>query len=137
MSYISMCRKHKRKRKKTLENVPLVNEFLDVFLKDLPGIAPSWAVDFVIELEPGVGPISKAPYRMAPAELKEIKVQLQDLLDKGFIWLNVSPWGAPVLFVKKKVLGYGACCLFIAWSTVISGKAIFGKAISGKTIYGK
>ncbi|XP_022931755.1 uncharacterized protein LOC111438022 [Cucurbita moschata] len=73
-----------RGKKKTLVNVP-INEFLDVFPDDLPGIPPSRAVDFIIELEPGTGPISKAPYRMAPVELKELKVQLQDLLDKGFI----------------------------------------------------
>ncbi|KAL0543937.1 hypothetical protein IC582_019043 [Cucumis melo] len=59
-------------------------------------------IDFAIELEPGTAPISRAPYRMALAELKELKVQLQELLDKGFIRLSVSPWGAPVLFVKKK-----------------------------------
>ena len=76
--------------------------FLDVFSDDLPGIPPSQAIDFVLELEPRTGPISKAPYRMAPTELKELKVQLQDLLDKGFIRPSVSSWGAPVLFVKKK-----------------------------------
>ena len=64
-----------RKKEKTLENVPIVNEFLDVFPDDLPGITPSQAVDFVIELKPGTGPISKAPYRMTPAELKELKAQ--------------------------------------------------------------
>ena len=79
-----------------------VNEFPNVYPDDLPVIPPSRAVDFIIELEPGTGPISKAPYRMAPAELKELKAQLQDLLDKAFIRPSVSPWGAPVLFVKKK-----------------------------------
>ena len=59
-------------------------------------------MEFTIELVPGTAPISKAPYRMAPVELKELKEQLQDLLDKGFIKPSVSPWGAPVLFVKKK-----------------------------------
>ncbi|TYK29809.1 ty3-gypsy retrotransposon protein [Cucumis melo var. makuwa] len=66
------------------------------------GLPPSREIDFAIELQPGTAPISRAPYRMAPAELKELKVQLQELLDKGFIRPNVSPWGAPVLFVKKK-----------------------------------
>ncbi|KAA0026003.1 ty3-gypsy retrotransposon protein [Cucumis melo var. makuwa] len=65
-------------------------------------ILPPREVDFAIELESGTAPILRAPYRMAPAELKELKVQLQELLDKGFIWPSVSPWGAPVLFVKKK-----------------------------------
>ena len=53
-------------------------------------------------MQPGTTPISQAPYRMAPAELKELKIQLQELLDKGYIRPSVSPWGAPVLFVKKK-----------------------------------
>ncbi|KAA0056645.1 ty3-gypsy retrotransposon protein [Cucumis melo var. makuwa] len=66
------------------------------------GLPPPREIDFVIELEPDTAPISKAPYRMAPVELKELKVQLQELLDKGFIRPSVSPWGAPVLFVKKK-----------------------------------
>ncbi|KAL0554431.1 hypothetical protein IC582_008352 [Cucumis melo] len=66
------------------------------------GLPPHREVEFAIELEPGTVPISRAPNRMAPAELKELKVQLQELLDKGFIRPSVSPWGAPVLFVKKK-----------------------------------
>ncbi|XP_022157022.1 uncharacterized protein LOC111023849 [Momordica charantia] len=70
--------------------------------KDLPGLPPSREVDFCIELLPGTAPISKAPYRIAPAELKKLKLQLEELLDKGFIRPSVSPWGAPVLFVKKK-----------------------------------
>ena len=89
--------------------MPIVNEFPDVFSDDLPGIPPSRAVNFVIELEPGTEPISKAPYRMAPVELKERKAQLQDLLDKGFIRPSVSPWGALVLFVKKKDVSMRLC----------------------------
>ena len=58
--------------------------------------------EFTIDLAPRTAPISKAPYKMAPLELKELKIQLQELLDKGFIRPSVSPWGAPVLFVKKK-----------------------------------
>ena len=63
---------------------------------------PQREIEFVIDLAPGAEPVSKAPYRMAPAELKELKVQLQELLDLGFIRPSHSPWGAPVLFVKKK-----------------------------------
>ena len=85
-----------------LGDVPVVNEFLEVFLEDLPGLPPDREIEFVIDLIPGTAPISKAPYRMAPSELKELKVQLQELLDKGFIRPSFSPWGAPVLFVKKK-----------------------------------
>ena len=84
-----------------LEDIPVVREFLDVFPKELPGLPPDREVEFSIDLLPGTGPISKAPYRMAPTELRELKVQLQELLDKGFIRPSVFPWGAPILFVKK------------------------------------
>ncbi|KAL0536830.1 hypothetical protein IC582_025792 [Cucumis melo] len=84
------------------EDVPVVKEFLDVFLDDLSGLPPDREIEFTIELLPGTAPISQAPYRMAPSELKELKMQLQELVDKGYIRPTVSPWGAPVLFVKKK-----------------------------------
>ncbi|KAL0540204.1 hypothetical protein IC582_024437 [Cucumis melo] len=86
----------------SLSSEPVVRDYLDVFPEELPGLPPHREVEFAIELEPGTVPISRAPYRMAPAELKELKIQLQELLDKGFIRPSVSPWGAPVLFVKKK-----------------------------------
>ncbi|KAL0561592.1 hypothetical protein IC582_002026 [Cucumis melo] len=86
----------------SLSSEPVVRDYPDVFLEELPGLPPHREVEFAIELEPGTVPISRAPYRMAPAELKELKVQLQELLDKRFIRPSVSPWGAPVLFVKKK-----------------------------------
>ncbi|KAL0551919.1 hypothetical protein IC582_011012 [Cucumis melo] len=86
----------------SLSSEPMVRDYPDVFPEELPGLPPHREVEFAIELEPGTVPISRAPYRMAPAELKELKVQLQELLDKGFIRPSVSPWGAPVLFVKKK-----------------------------------
>ncbi|TYJ97414.1 pol protein [Cucumis melo var. makuwa] len=86
----------------SLSSEPVVREYPDIFPDELPGLSPLREIDFAIELEPGTAPISKALYRMAPAELKELKVQLQELLDKGFILPSVSPWGAPVLFVKKK-----------------------------------
>nr|GFB75215.1 putative reverse transcriptase domain-containing protein [Tanacetum cinerariifolium] len=79
-----------------------VFEFPDVFPDELPGIPPVREVEFNIERIPGAEPISKTPYRMAPIELKELKDQLQELLERGFIRPSVSPWGAPVLFVKKK-----------------------------------
>ena len=99
---ILACAIDVRGKEKTLENVSIVNEFPNVYMDDLPGIPPSQAVDFIIEFELGTGPISKAPYRMALAELKELKAQLQDLRDKGFIQPSIFPWGAPVLFVQKK-----------------------------------
>ncbi|KAL0546548.1 hypothetical protein IC582_016459 [Cucumis melo] len=86
----------------SLSSEPVVRDYPDVFLEELSELPPHREIEFAIELEPGTVPISRAPYRMAPAELKELKVQLQELLDKGFIRPSVSPWGAPVLFVKKK-----------------------------------
>ncbi|XP_069145837.1 uncharacterized protein [Solanum lycopersicum] len=86
----------------SIDSVPVVSEFLDVFPEDLPGVPPLREIDFGIDLEPDTKPISIPPYRMAPAELKELKLQLKDLTDKGFIQPSISPWGAPVLFVKKK-----------------------------------
>ena len=84
-----------------LEDIPIFREFSDVFLNDLPGIPPDREIDFQIELAPRTKPISKAPYRMAPLELKELKVQIEELVSKGFVRLSTSPWGAFVLFVKK------------------------------------
>ncbi|KAL0540223.1 hypothetical protein IC582_024456 [Cucumis melo] len=86
----------------SLSSEPVVKDNPDVFPEELPGLRPHREIEFSIEMEPGTVPISRAPYRMAPTELKELKVQLQELLDKGFIRRSVSPWGAPVLFVKKK-----------------------------------
>ncbi|TYK23829.1 gag protease polyprotein [Cucumis melo var. makuwa] len=86
----------------SLSSEPVVREYPDVFPDELLGLPPPREIDFAIELESGTAPILRAPYRMAPAELKELKIQLQELLDKGFIRPSVSPWGAPVLFVKKK-----------------------------------
>ncbi|KAD5317689.1 hypothetical protein E3N88_17635 [Mikania micrantha] len=87
---------------KELNDVPVVRDFPDVFPDDLPGIPCDRDVEFKIDLIPGAKPIAKAPYRLAPSELKELMTQLQDLLDKGFIRPSISPWGAPILFVKKK-----------------------------------
>ncbi|WMV08531.1 hypothetical protein MTR67_001916 [Solanum verrucosum] len=86
----------------SLEKIPVVNEFSDVFPEDLPELPLIREIDFGINLAPDTLPISIPPYRMAPAKLKELKQQLQDLLDKSFIRPSISPWGAPVLFVKKK-----------------------------------
>jgi hypothetical protein len=85
-----------------LEDIPVVCEYPDVFPDDLPSMPLDRDVEFVIELQPGTGPISKRPYRMPPKELVELKIQLQELLDKGYIRPSSSPWGSPTLFVKKK-----------------------------------
>ena len=80
----------------------MVHEFLDVFPEELPGLPPEREIKFCMDVVPGTDPISMPPYRMTPIELKELKEQLQELLDNGFIRPSTSPWGAPVLFVKKK-----------------------------------
>uniref|UniRef100_A0A1S4BAS6 RNA-directed DNA polymerase homolog n=1 Tax=Nicotiana tabacum TaxID=4097 RepID=A0A1S4BAS6_TOBAC len=85
-----------------LQSVPIVREFLEVFPDDLFGFPPERIIGFGIDLMLGTQPISIPPYRMAPTELNELREQLKDLLDKGFIRPSVSPWGASVLFVKKK-----------------------------------
>ena len=85
-----------------IRNLPIVNEFPEVFPNDVPGLPPERELEFSIETYPGTGPISIAPYRMSPTELAELKKQLQELLEKQFIRPSVSPWGAPVLLVKKK-----------------------------------
>ena len=85
-----------------IADIPVVRDFPDVFPDELPGLPPDREIEFTIELAPGTEPVSKAPYRMAPVEMKELAAQLQELLDKGVIRPSVSPWGAPVLFVKKK-----------------------------------
>ena len=85
-----------------LRSTSRVCEYVDVFPDELPGLPPQRVVDFGIELHPGTSPISMTPHRMAPVELQELRVQLHELLDKGFIRPSTSPWGAPVLFAKKK-----------------------------------
>ena len=85
-----------------LEDIPIVKEFPNVFPDDISGLPPDREVEFTIDLIPGTEPISIPPYRMAPVELRELKAQLEELLSKGFIRPSISPWGAPVLFVKKK-----------------------------------
>ncbi|XP_070665252.1 uncharacterized protein [Malus domestica] len=86
----------------SVEEVGVVRHYPDVFPDDLPGLPPDRDVEFSIDLLPGTNPISLTPYRMAPSELRELKIQLQELIDKGFIQPSSSPWGAPVLFVRKK-----------------------------------
>ena len=81
----------------------MVCEYEDVFPDELQGLPPHRDVDFVIELHPGTSPISMTPHRMASNELQELKVQMQELLDRGFIRLITSPWSASILFTRKEV----------------------------------
>ena len=85
-----------------VDEILVVREFPDVFLDDIAGLPPDREIEFTIDLIPGTKPISIPPYRMDSVELRELKAQLEELLSKGFIRLSISPWGAPVLFVKKK-----------------------------------
>jgi hypothetical protein len=85
-----------------IKDISVVCEFPDAFPEDLPGLPPERDVEFVIELKPGTAPISRRSYRMPLNELAELKIQLQDLLEKGFIRPSSSPWGCPAIFVKKK-----------------------------------
>ncbi|WVZ97053.1 hypothetical protein U9M48_042617, partial [Paspalum notatum var. saurae] len=85
-----------------LAKIPVACDYRDVFLEELPGLPPDRDVEFSIELVPGTAPVSRRPYRMAPNELKELKVQLQEQLNKGFICPSSSPWGCPALFIEKK-----------------------------------
>ncbi|XP_070032310.1 uncharacterized protein [Nicotiana tomentosiformis] len=86
----------------TLQSISVVKEYAYVFPDELLGITPEQEINFSIDLLPGTQPISIPPYRMAPAELKELKEHLKNLLEKGFIRLSTLPWGAPVQFVRKK-----------------------------------
>jgi hypothetical protein len=88
--------------KRTLEDVPVICEYPDVFPEELLGLPPDRDVEFVIDLVPGMAPITKRPYSMSAEELTELKNQLKDLLDKQYIRPSASPWGSPVLFVRKK-----------------------------------
>ncbi|GJW78057.1 putative reverse transcriptase domain-containing protein [Tanacetum coccineum] len=90
-------------------HVPVIRDFPEVFLEDLPGLPPPRQVEFRIDLVPGAAPVAHAPYRLAPSEMKELSVQLQELLEKGFIHPSSSPCGAPVLFVKKKDGSFRMC----------------------------
>ncbi|KAJ9557119.1 hypothetical protein OSB04_011733 [Centaurea solstitialis] len=99
----------KKTEEKSIQDIPAVREFPEVFPEELPGLPPPRQVEFRIDLVPGAGPIAKSPYRLAPSEMQELSKQLQELLDKGFIRPSSSPWGAPVLFVKKKDGSFRMC----------------------------
>ncbi|GJY73829.1 putative reverse transcriptase domain-containing protein [Tanacetum coccineum] len=96
-------------KEKRLEDVPVIRDFPEVFPEELPGLPPPRQVEFRIDLIPGAAPVARAPYRLAPSEMKELSKQLQELSEKGFIRPSSSPWGAPVLFVKKKDGSFRMC----------------------------
>ncbi|GKF44784.1 hypothetical protein Tco_0131336, partial [Tanacetum coccineum] len=102
----------KKLKEKQMEDVPVIHDLIEVFLEELPGLPPSRQVEFGIDLVPGAAPVARVPYRLAPFEMKELSVQLQELLEKGFIRPSSSPWGAPVLFVKKKDGSFRMCIYY-------------------------
>ncbi|GJX02956.1 putative reverse transcriptase domain-containing protein [Tanacetum coccineum] len=99
----------KNSKEKRMEDVTVIRDFPKVFPEELSGLPPPRQVEFRIDLVPGAAPVARAPYRLAPSEMKELSVQLQELLEKGFIHPSSSPWGAPVLFVKKKDGSFRMC----------------------------
>ncbi|GJR41265.1 putative reverse transcriptase domain-containing protein [Tanacetum coccineum] len=99
----------KKADKKRLEDILVVREFPEFFPEDLPSLPSVCQVEFQIDLIPGATPVARAPYRLAPSEMQELSDQLQELADKGFIRPSTSPWGAPVLFVKKKDGSFRMC----------------------------
>ncbi|GJZ61558.1 putative reverse transcriptase domain-containing protein [Tanacetum coccineum] len=109
LAQISAKKEEEKSERKQIEDVPIVRDFPGVFPEDLPGLPPARPVEFQIDLVPGAAPVARAPYRLAPSEMKELSEQLQELSDKGFIRPSSSPWGAPVLFVKKKDGSFRMC----------------------------
>ncbi|GJX69062.1 putative reverse transcriptase domain-containing protein [Tanacetum coccineum] len=109
LAQISATKEDDKSEGKQVKDVPIVRDFPEVFPEDLPGLPPVRPVEFQIDLIPGAAPVARAPYRLAPSEMKELSEQLQELSDKSFIRPSSSPWGAPVLFVKKKDGSFRMC----------------------------
>ncbi|GJW47449.1 putative reverse transcriptase domain-containing protein [Tanacetum coccineum] len=102
LAHVTTKKAEDKSEEKRLEDVPIVQDFPDVFPEDLPGLPPTRQVEFQIDLIPGAAPVARAPYRLAPSEMKELSEQLKELSDKGFIRPSSSPLGDPILFVKNK-----------------------------------
>nr|GEZ67744.1 putative reverse transcriptase domain-containing protein [Tanacetum cinerariifolium] len=109
LAHITTKEVEDKSEKKQLEDVPIVRNFPEVFPEDLSGVPLTQPVEFQIDLVLGAAPVARAPYRLAPFEMKELAKQLKELSDKGFIRPSSSPWGAPVLFVKKKDGSFQMC----------------------------
>ncbi|GJR30809.1 putative reverse transcriptase domain-containing protein [Tanacetum coccineum] len=109
LSQISAKKEEGKSKGKQLKDVPIVRDFPKVFLEDLSGLPPAQPMEFQIDLIPGAAPVARAPYRLAPFEMKELSEQLQEISDKGFIRPSSSPWGASVLFVKKNDGSFRIC----------------------------
>jgi len=100
--FMIVAQTEKKSTTEKISLIPVVDEYVDVFPDEIPKLPPSRDVDFTNDLIPGADPVSMAPYQMAPVELAELKKQIEDLLEKKFIRSCASPWGAPILLVKKK-----------------------------------
>nr|GEV11949.1 putative reverse transcriptase domain-containing protein [Tanacetum cinerariifolium] len=98
-----------KSKEKRLKDVPIVRDFSEVFFEGFPGVSPARQVEFQIKLVPGAAPVARAPYRLAPSKMKELSNRLQELFDKGFIRPSSSPWGALVLFFKKREGSFQIC----------------------------
>nr|GFC46590.1 putative reverse transcriptase domain-containing protein [Tanacetum cinerariifolium] len=122
-----------KSKEKRLEDVPVVRDFPKVFPEDLPGLPPIRPVEFQIDLVPGAAPVAWAPYRLAPSEMKELAEQLKELSDKGFVRPSSSPWGPPVLFVKKKDGSFRMCIDYRKLNklTVKNRPEVFSKDLPG------
>nr|GEZ61648.1 reverse transcriptase domain-containing protein [Tanacetum cinerariifolium] len=122
LAQISATKKDDKSGGKLVKDIPIIQDFLEVFPEDLPGLPPTRPVEFQIDLIPGAAPVARAPYRLAPSEMKELSEQLQELFDKGFIRPSSSPWGAPVLFVKKKDGSFRMCIDYRELNKLTNGK---------------
>nr|GFC39825.1 putative reverse transcriptase domain-containing protein [Tanacetum cinerariifolium] len=109
LAHISATKEDDKSEGKHVKDVPIIQDFPEVFPEDLPGLPPARPVEFQIDLIPGAAPVARAPYRLDTSEMKELSEQLQKLSDKGFIRTSSSPWVAPVLFVKKKDGSFRMC----------------------------
>ncbi|GKG05527.1 hypothetical protein Tco_0325613, partial [Tanacetum coccineum] len=109
LGQISTKKKEDKSEGKQIKDVSIDQDFPKVFPKDFPGLPLAQPVEFQIDLIPGVAPVARVPYRLAPSKLKEFSKELQELSNKGFIRPSSSLWGAPVLFVKKKDGSFRMC----------------------------
>ncbi|GKC88001.1 hypothetical protein Tco_1148650 [Tanacetum coccineum] len=109
LAQISAKKEDDKSERKQLNDIPIIRDFSKVFPEDLPGLPPARPVEFQIDLIPGAAPVARASYRLAPSEMKELSKQLQELSNKGFIRPSSTPWGALVLFVKKKDGSFRIC----------------------------
>ncbi|XP_022003252.1 uncharacterized protein LOC110900688 [Helianthus annuus] len=122
-----------RQKVPEIGEVEVVNEYADVFPDELPGLPPEREVEFRIELNPGAKPVAKAPYRLAPTEMRELMTQIQELLDKGFVRPSVSPWGAPMIFLTncKEQVGFQKSICVRGITNFGYGKKMLQKLRSG------